>query len=326
MDSEKKLYPMRFCSIEDKYSWGSETFNAADLGYKDSLVREGWLAGNSFAEIMDTYMDRISGDYTYELFGRQFPICIRTINVSGKMPLRAHPDDTIGLERYDCLGKEKLWYILKAEQNAKLLLGWNTDTNASEMLSAFEDEQSLEAMLNTIHPQVGEVYRIKPGTVHGASGEIKIVEISQASPLDFCMHSWGEVVSEEEFDSSLKIIDALDFIDYKAYNNDIQPQGEEGNIVSLLKIPAFEVKKIVLDGALRINNGDEGDFSLYYCLNGEVSINTEEYSTTIKGQDAALVPSECAEYIIASNNSRSEVLEISLPRIGKKDSYLNQNE
>ena len=63
---ERKLYPIKFCTLQDDYSWGSEEFKLADLGYRDSLVREGWLAGNSLGELMDTYMDRISGDNSYE--------------------------------------------------------------------------------------------------------------------------------------------------------------------------------------------------------------------------------------------------------------------
>ena len=56
---EKKLYPFRFCSLQDDYVWGSDEFKLADLGYRDSIVRDGWLAGNTMGEIMDTYLDRV---------------------------------------------------------------------------------------------------------------------------------------------------------------------------------------------------------------------------------------------------------------------------
>ena len=41
MEETKKLYPIKFCTIQDEYNWGHEEFKLADLGYKDSLVREG---------------------------------------------------------------------------------------------------------------------------------------------------------------------------------------------------------------------------------------------------------------------------------------------
>ena len=106
MDEEKKLYPFKFCTLQDEYPWGSETFSLADLGYRDSLVREGWLAGNSIAEVMDTYLDRVVGDEVYNYYGRQFPICVKHLCVHGRMPLRVHPDDETAAQRYDFLGKE----------------------------------------------------------------------------------------------------------------------------------------------------------------------------------------------------------------------------
>ena len=108
MSENNKLYPMSFCPLEDEYVWGKESFELADLGYRDSLIREGWLASNSISELMDTYMDRVVGDLSFSLYGRQFPLQIKRISCEGKMPLRVHPDDATAEERYDALGKQKI--------------------------------------------------------------------------------------------------------------------------------------------------------------------------------------------------------------------------
>ena len=93
MEEERKIYPLRFRPIRDGRPWGFEEFRLADLGYRDSLVREGWLAGNSLGELMDTYIDRIVGDTVYEYYGRQFPICVRYLKTDGKTPLLVLPYD-----------------------------------------------------------------------------------------------------------------------------------------------------------------------------------------------------------------------------------------
>ena len=117
---EKKLYPFRFCSLADEYAWGCDEFVLADLGYRDSLIRDGWLAGNALSEVMDTYMDRVVGDNVYNFWGRQFPVQVKHISVKGKMPLRVHPDAETAVQRYDFLGREKLWYVLRAGKDARL--------------------------------------------------------------------------------------------------------------------------------------------------------------------------------------------------------------
>lgn len=104
---ENALYPLKVCTLEDSYSWGKEEFKIADLGYRDSLLKEGWLAANSISELMDTYMDRIVGDTVFQVYGRQFPVQVKKISCKGKMPLRVHPDDKNAEYRYDALGKEK---------------------------------------------------------------------------------------------------------------------------------------------------------------------------------------------------------------------------
>lgn len=190
MSENNKLYPMSFCPLEDKYVWGKESFELADLGYRDSLIREGWLASNSISELMDTYMDRVVGDLSFSLYGRQFPIQIKRISCEGKMPLRVHPDDSTAEERYDALGKEKIWYIISSAPGAKLVLGFAHDSDATEMLDGLQDG-SIEDNLLYVDVKAGQSYRIEPGLIHGAVGNLEILEISQSSALDFCIYPWG---------------------------------------------------------------------------------------------------------------------------------------
>ena len=68
MEEEKKLYPFRLAVLEDAYSWGTDTFRLADLGYRETLVRDGWLAGNTLGEVMDLYMDRVVGERVFSFF------------------------------------------------------------------------------------------------------------------------------------------------------------------------------------------------------------------------------------------------------------------
>ena len=128
---EKKLYPFKFCTLQDEYVWGTDEFKLADLGYRDSLIREGWLAGNAISELMDTYLDRMVGENVYKFWGRQFPVQIKHIRVKGHMPLRVHPDAQTAVQRYDFLGREKLWYVLRAGTGAVLSIGFEHDTDAS---------------------------------------------------------------------------------------------------------------------------------------------------------------------------------------------------
>ena len=321
MEQEKKLYPLRFCALEDKYSWGSEEFKLADLGYRDSLIHDGWLAGNSIGEVMDMYMDRVVGENVFEFWGRQFPVTVKLINVKGKMPLRVHPTDEFAAERYDFLGKEKLWYILRAGKDASLMLGFRKDTNASELYSACADN-SVESLLNVVAPHAGQCFRIAPGVVHAAGGELQILEISESSPLDFCLCSWGQELSEDEFDPALSPEDALEFVSYGKFQADAPAKGS-----TIVDIPQFKAELIKLDNVLRVKGENFDSFTVYVCLKGAANVRLEILGQSVdyglNAGEAILIPAECEDFVLMPMEKGAELLDVTVPPHTEKDPYIN---
>lgn len=322
MEDDKKLYPFKFCTLQDDYCWGSETFMLADLGYRDSLVKDGWLAGNSISEVMDMYMDRVVGENVFTWWGRQFPVQVKGIKVSGRMPLRVHPDDETASQRYDFLGKEKLWYICSAGEDARLMLGFAQDTDASMVYSACMDN-SIEDMLNIVRPHAGEYYHIAPGTVHAASGDLNIIEISESSPLDFCLCGWGQQVSTEEFDPQLNLVDALDFISYKAYSPAPKPAGKG----TLVDMEQFKVDRLELKEALHSRSAEYDSLIVYSCVKGGASIGIDVLGQAIeyvlRPGETMLIPAECPDFEISPSAPGTIVLETTIPHRDGTDAYIN---
>lgn len=322
--SETKLYPLKLCSLEDNFAWGKEDFRLADLGYRDSLIKDGWLSANSLSEVMDTYMDRMVGDFAFNAYGRQFPIQIKRISCKGKMPLRVHPDDSMAEWRYDSLGKEKFWYILSASPGAKLILGFNKEIDASHLLDSLSDG-SIEKDLLEVPVKPSEGYRIKPGLVHGASGKMEILEISESSALDFCIYPWGAPLGADEFDDALNIVDALDFIKYRPQ----EPQRTESNkinshVYEFINIPQFIVNKIDLTDALRISSEKTDTFAVYYCLYGKAEIEAEsedgeKITYPLEKDSLILVPAEVTEITLSPIEKTTAIIEALGQTTEKKD-------
>lgn len=292
---EKKLYPLQFLPIVDEYDWGREIFRVADLGYKDSVVKEGWLMANPLSDVMDTYMERVVGDTVYDRFGRQFPVCVREFEVSGRMPLQVHPADDVASPRYDFLGKEKIWYIVSAEKDARLYVGFKDDVDASAVLS-----DSLLEKMNAVAPHEGQFIHIKPGVVHGASGHLRILEIGESSPMDFCME---QGVESEQFDPSLSVVEALDFIDYKKWKAD-----------DLLELDQFCVNAVKLTRPMQIGHNSSDSFVLYHVAKGEVSVQIPAgVNFIIKEAETVIVPSEVEEYTLVPLSGECSLLEVIVP-------------
>lgn len=321
MEEEKKLYPFKFCSLQDEYAWGTETFCLADLGYRDSLVHDGWLAGNSISEVMDTYLDRVVGDNIYDRYGRQFPVCIRQYAVKGRMPLRVHPDDETAEQRFDALGKEKLWYVLRAGKDAKVMLGFRRPVNGTELFEACA-AGNVEGLLNIIAPHAGQYFRIPPGTPHAAEGDIEIIEIGESSAMDFCLCSWGQPLGADEFDDTLTIVDALDFINYQPYSSDNSAEG-----IRLIRIPQFEVSRIDLISALEISSEQLDSFVLLSCIGGSASVQIDVLGQTamfpFSAGQTMLVPCDCPVFRLVPASRGTVILETTIPPVQTADPYIN---
>ena len=316
---EKKLYPLGFCSIADEYGWGTDEFLLADLGYRDSLIRDGWFAGNAVSELMDTYLDRVVGDNAYSFWGRQFPFQIKRINVKGTMPLRVHPDAETAAQRYDFLGRRKIWYILSSGPGARILAGWKHDTDAGEVYSKCLNG-TVGDLLKSFEPAPGQYLHIPPGTPHAASGQVEILEISESSPLDFCMSGMGAEVHPDEFDENLSLVDALDFIDYKEFSG--KPEKATGRFAAY---PEFEIEMIDLRAPLKVG-GEADTFVLYLCLKGAADVTIDVLGQTavfpLKPMQPVLVPAECPDFRVLPKTDGTALLEITVPFRQEHDSYV----
>lgn len=314
---------MRICSILDSYAWGDEEFKLADLGYRDSLIRDGWLAGNSISEVMDTYMDRVVGDSVYESFGRQFPFQVKTLHCNGRLPLTVHPGDELASQRYDFLGKEKFWLVLDAGKDAMAFVGFSRDTDATELCSRCQDG-SVGEILNGVALHKGQSFLIHPGTVHSLSGQVTVLEVSESSPLDFCLCSWGQDVPDEEYDPELNLVEALDFIDYKAFRTD-ESVKKEGFLADLRQ---FSVRIVEPGGNMKMTIGESGSCLVYTCLSGEALVRTEvlgaKADTQLKEGETVLIPAEVEEFDLVPLKDGTSLVEVRRRFTAEEDSYLKK--
>jgi mannose-6-phosphate isomerase len=382
-EKNKKLYPFKFMPIAEKVSWGGnaliknygkkffeangkgedilvgedekigESWEIADLGFRDSLVANGWLAGNSISEIMETYLERVVGDNIFEYYGRQFPIMAKLLDVRGRTPIMAHPDDENAEQRYDSLGKTKLWYIEDAEPGAKMLMGFKNDISSEEFYNRCIDG-SVEEIMNVIYPKKGDAFLIKPGTVHCAANGLIIAEIAESSDIDFKLFNWGNH-TENDGVEELSLKQAFDLLTFTKYDDEcfikghLWPEEKESGIdktdgsghkhlkkitENLVTGKEFTVTKINLSDPLHIYAEQFNSFIIYMCLEGEASIqvpvengkdgrNMDNY--ILPAGETILIPNDITDFFLVPRDRDTILLETVMDKREDPDPYINQN-
>ena len=328
MEEEKKLYPFKFIPIDEN---PQENVLLADLGYQDSLVKEGWLAANSISEIMDMYMDRVVGEHVFAWYGRQFPVMAKVLDGSERTPLLVCPDDETAAQRLDFLGKAKLWHVDSVKDGGRIYLGFKEDTTAEAFWYACRDNKA-EDLLYSVEPKAGDTFFIYPGLVHAAGKGVQLTEIAECSPLDFRLCNWGRAFDGDDFDAALTLEAAFDFIDYKKYDPALHnhAHSHDGGISShLTECEEFSVTKLRLTDAMHIYSSKLDCFLLYVCLEGEASLQVifdEEIGPvnyTVKAGECILVPAEVPDFFLVPVAKGTSLLEVTVEKRENADAYIN---
>lgn len=347
---EKSLYPLRFEPQVTDMGWGKETLLLADLGFAESVAVNGWLADSSLDDILETYLERLVGDNVYSYYGRQFPLMVKKISVTGKMPLSVCPDDRTAGERYDTLGKFKLWYVLDAEPGSRMEMGFSRELTATELYERCQ-AGTLEEVLNHVTPVRGDVFLIPPGLVHSAADGVTLLEITESSDLDFRIYGSGQPAAvgfTPEYEGirnnlstdveELSLEAAFDFIDMKEYDPSLrlrakrqyrgQSSGTQSITERLCSRDELDVTRINLTSPLNIGNDMFDGFIVYVAVSGQLSLQVklrdgslEEY--VVNAEESILVPADVQEYFLVPRASGTVLLEAVTRRTEEADAYID---
>jgi mannose-6-phosphate isomerase len=379
MNMEKKLYPFKFVPVASRRPWGGvalaaelgkkfvecdeegnevevgkdeligESWELADMGVEDSVVADGWLAGNTISDLMETYLERIVGENVYNYYGRQFPLLIKFLDINDKLSVQVHPDDEVAAERYDSLGKAEIWYIMDAKPGAKIYCGFTKDVTAQEFYDRCKNG-TVEDILNVIYPKKGDALYITPGTVHAADGGILVAEIQESSDMTFRLYDWGR-----EFDPATArkthLEEAIDLIDYRAFDAGLYRKGplwgeeashgpckahscdcgdechchdhdhdhQAGGVVeTLVESAQFNVTQLHLADPLHIYTEKFESFIIYICIEGAASVqvpsvkeNGEAYMENYEFSkgETVLVPADMPDFYLVPRDRSTVLLE-----------------
>ena len=371
---ERKLYPLKFIPAPSMKPWGGsmlvtemkkhfavadaegneiavgpeelvgESWEIADMGIEDSVVANGWLAGNTISDVMETYLERMVGENVYNFYGRQFPLLIKFLDINGKLSVQVHPDDEIAAERYDSLGKPELWYVMDAKPGAKIYAGFKKDMTASEFYERCLDG-TVEEVLNVIYPKKGDTLYLAPGTVHSADGGLLVAEIQESSDMIFRLYDWGREFNPETA-RPMHLEEAIDIVDYKAFNPDHYHKGplwgrcdcghDHGHepVETLVQTPQLNVTKLNLADPLHIYMDKFESFIIYICVEGSASIQVP--STNEKGEacmenyefgkgETILIPAEMPDFYLVPRDRSTVLLEAVTRPEEDLDAYIDPN-
>lgn len=183
-----------------EYIWAGENlkkYKKTELG-KISESRElSFLKGDETKLIYDNQEITISEFIEKEEIKKYINpklknLLVKLIDSSQSLSIQVHPSDEYALKYENSLGKTEMWIILEAEKDSYINLGFNKDVSKSNFPELIKDDSILKC-LNKIYVKPGDVYLIKPGTIHAIGKGITLLEIQESSKLTYRVYDFNRV-------------------------------------------------------------------------------------------------------------------------------------
>lgn len=316
-----KLYPLQFEPILKERIWGGtklktylnkpitsnstgESWEISTVENDVSVVSNGVYKGKSLNDLINEFPEAILGTTVYAKFGKQFPLLFKYIDACEDLSIQVHPNDKLAKERHNSFGKTEMWYVMQADENARLILGFKEKSSAEEYVQNLKNK-TLLTILDTKTVKQGEVYFLETGTVHAIGAGTLIAEIQQNSDITYRLYDFDRVDANGNL-RDLHIDLALEAINYETVEAQKDYLKKENVSNSLVDCRFFTTNIIPLNGEVKVNKS-QNSFTVYMCVDGsfEMTINKETFQYC-KG-DTLLIPASLTDFQF---NGQASILEI----------------
>lgn len=323
------LYPLKFKAIYKEKIWGGkkiasllnkpvgdlencgESWELSGFDEEPIIVSNGFLAGNSLNELVEVYMGDLVGEKVFHKYGQVFPLLIKFIDAQEDLSVQVHPDDEMAKQLGEFNGKTEMWYVIQADENAKINIGFKRPVAKNELKKLIQ-ENRLEEVLHYVPAESGDTFYIPAGKVHAIGKGVLLAEIQQLSDITYRLYDYNRKGADGKT-RELHIKEALEAIDYKDNaNSPVIYSPKKNTTVDLVKSPYFITHLIHFDKAVEKIYVSLDSFVLYICVEGSAAFCYDDHMESISVGECVLKPA-CIENAVLVPKGNCKLLEVYMP-------------
>jgi mannose-6-phosphate isomerase len=298
-----QLYPLLIEPKEVPLIWGGDALvrRFGKHGDPNVPIGESWECWDqnrvAAGELRGSTIAQLRGTFGHDLVGaldpvQIFPILTKLIDARQSLSVQVHPDDAYAQRvEHQPFGKTECWYILDAQSDASIVLGWKRDTTREEYLARVKDG-TLGELLRHVPVHRGDVFYLPAGTLHAIGPGIILFETQQASDLTYRIFDWNRVGADGK-PRQLHVEKAADVLNYRqsqtgalaglAYTTDGLAR------TALVADARFVMERVQLDGIAKPLDL-EGMPLAVLALDAAVECRSDDRSMLIAPYASALLP------------------------------------
>ncbi len=298
------FYPLTFEPILQERIWGGsklrtflhksipsektgESWEISTLPNQVSVVSNGAFKGKTLVELIDLFPEAILGKAVLKRFGNQFPLLFKYLDAQHDLSIQLHPNDELAKERHNSFGKTEMWYVMQADENARLILGFKEDSSQHDFLKHLENK-TLPSILQEVPVAKGDVFFLETGMIHAIGAGVLIAEIQQSSDITYRVYDWDRVDAEgnsRELHTDL----ALEAINYQRVCAQKKYQAPNNVSSTVVTSPYFTTNIIPLVGHFSLVKKRDA-FRVLLCTDGFFELKVNHTVFTYQAGATILIP------------------------------------
>jgi mannose-6-phosphate isomerase len=282
----------------DSLTAGHDVTAEAWVVYEGNTILNGPYAGRTLSEAAGAEGAALLGGKSVAQTGVRFPLLIKLLDCAQWLSLQVHPNDEQAeqLEGQGHFGKTEAWYVVEADEGAKLLSGFRAGVTQNEIQKAVGTKAILD-LVEHRDVKPGDTLFMSPGTIHALGPGLLIYEVQQTSDLTYRVYDWDRPMMGRRV---LHIDQAIQTLNPDA-RGEVQPGNLDTRITrreNLLSCDYFSLDLIAgQSGFLAVDNGGK-TFSALTVLEGQVVVQGEDWDLVLNKFETCLVPANANRYSI----------------------------
>jgi mannose-6-phosphate isomerase len=315
------FYPIQFEPIFKERIWGGnklktylnkpidadnigESWEISTVENSVSSISNGVFKGKTLLEVINEYPEEILGTEVFKRFGKQFPLLFKYLDASEDLSIQVHPNDELAAKRHNSFGKTEMWYVMQADEKARLIVGFKENSSQEIYLKNLQNK-TLLAILDTKKVEKGDVFFLETGTIHAIGAGTLIAEIQQTSDITYRLYDFDRIDANGNT-RELHVDLALDAINYDLVQAEKQYSKVKNTSNEIINCPYFTTNNIPLDGKMDISSNNQS-FKVYMCMEGNFDLMYNNQIYSYKTGDTVLIPAILTDFQL---NGKAILLEI----------------
>ena len=315
MEESRKYEPLRLKPCLRSYLWGgtrlreeyhktgagiiAESWELSVRSDGPTLIGSGAHCGESLADILCAAPAGMAGT---RCGIAPFPLLIKLIDAQKDLSVQVHPSDASACREKGEQGKTEMWYVVDCEPESTLFLGFSRAVTPDELRQRAQDGTICE-VLNRVAVHPGDVFFVRPGTVHAIGAGILVAEIQQNSDTTFRVYDYNRLGADGK-PRQLHLeraIEVMNCAPAQGAADTLLPCPPDG-VQEVLTCEYFRVRRAEVKRRIDLST-EGGSFTHLMCVRGGGDILCGGRNYPFRQGDSYFLPAALGEYAVEGDSS-----------------------